>query len=255
MIEAPELATLPGVRHGFFTREGGVSQGLYESLNIGLGSNDDPLRVGENRARIAAAVGVVPENLVFPHQVHSPDVAVIDAAWEPGAKARVDAVVTATAGLAVAVSTADCGPVLFADAEAGVVGAAHAGWKGAIGGVLENTLKAMEGLGADRSRIRAVLGPTISQPSYEVGPEFVTRFVAEDAANQRFFADAERPGHKFFDLPAYIMQRLRAAGVIASALGLCTYLDEARFYSFRRATHRGEADYGRLASVIALNNR
>ena len=252
MIEAPELAALTGVRHGFFTRQGGASTGLYESLNIGLGSDDDPQTVKQNRSSVATTLGVAPDRLLFPYQIHSPDVVIAEAPWSEADRPKVDAVVTATPGLAVAVSTADCGPILFADAGARVVGAAHAGWKGAIGGVLENTLDAMESLGAARQNTVAVLGPTISRQSYEVGPEFFERFIEEDATNRRFFTDSERPGHKYFDLPAYIVLRLAAAGVEAVALGVCTYLDETRYYSYRRATHRGEPDYGRLASAIAL---
>lgn len=255
MITAPELAGLPGVRHGFFTREGGVSDGVYQSLNIGLGSDDGPAQVTENRRRVADRLGVAADRLLFPYQIHSPDVRIVDGPWADTERPRVDALATARPGLAIGVSTADCGPVLFADAKAGVVGAAHAGWKGAIGGVLEATLEAMQRLGAERSSITAVLGPTISLRSYEVGPEFVDRFLAEDAANRRFFADGERPGHSFFDLPGYIVRRLDNAGVAASALGACTYRDETRFYSYRRATHRREKDYGRLASAIVIEEQ
>lgn len=253
MIVADALA-LPGIAHGFFTREGGVSTGIYDSLNIGLGSSDARDAVLENRARVAERLGVGRDRLVMPYQVHSPDVAVVEAPWTPGAGApKVDAVVTATPGLAIGVSTADCGPILFADAQARVVGAAHAGWKGAIGGVIEATLDAMEGLGASTPRIVAVLGPTISPRSYEVGPEFVARFEAEDADNVRWFRPSGKAGHMMFDLPGYILARLRRAGVeTAENLDLCTYADEARFFSFRRATHRGEPDYGRLVSAIAL---
>lgn len=252
MITAPDLAALPGVRHGFFTRQGGISNGIYTSLNIGTGSDDDPGFVAENRRRVAADIGGDIEKLLFPHQIHSPDVVTVREAWPSGEKPKADALVTAKPGFAIGVSTADCGPVLFADAAAGVVGAAHSGWKGAVGGVLDGAVEAMIALGAKRASIRAVLGPTISADSYEVGPEFVDRFLAEDAANRRYFGDAERSGHKYFDLPGYIVQRLTDLGVAASSLGLCTYRDEKRFYSYRRATHRGENDYGRLASVIML---
>lgn len=251
-----DLLTLPGIAHGFFTREGGVSSGLYGSLNIGLGSADERAKVLENRARVAAALGVGADRLVLPYQVHSPDVAVVDAPWAPGEGPKVDAVVTARPGVAVGVATADCGPILFADAEARVVGAAHAGWKGAFGGVIEATVAAMEGLGAARDRITAVLGPTISAEAYEVGPEFVARFEAEDASLVRFFAPSTRAGHAMFDLPAFVLHRLGEAGVgRAASLGLCTYADEARFFSYRRTTHRGEPDYGRLVAAISIEER
>ncbi len=252
-ITAPDLARLGSVRHGFFTREGGVSTGLYDSLNIGLGSADAMESVMENRGRIADALGVGRGMLMLPYQVHSPDVAVVTEPWGEGDKPKVDAVVTAVPGIAVGVSTADCGPILFADGEAGVVGAAHAGWRGAVGGVLEATIAAMEGLGAARGRIVATLGPTISGEVYEVGPEFLDRFMQESPGNLRYFkASPAGAGKSLFDLPGYIVDRLQDAGVAASNLGLCTYRDEARFYSYRRMTHRGEPDYGRLCSAIAL---
>lgn len=253
MIRSETLDRLAGVAHGFFTREGGVSQGLYASLNIGFGSSDEREAIVENRGRVAEALGVPRGHVAMPYQIHSPDVIVVDEPWEQGTGPRGDAVVTNRPGIAVAVSTADCGPILFADPEARVVGAAHSGWKGASGGVIEATVATMERLGAKRERIVAVLGPTISKAAYEVGPEFVERFEALDAANARFFSPAERAGHAMFDLPGYIVARLQAAGVgSAESLGLCTYGDEARFYSYRRMTHRGEPDYGRLASGIAL---
>lgn len=253
MIRSPLLADLPAITHGFFTRDGGVSDGLYRSLNVGLGSADARAAVLENRARVAAALGVAPSALALPYQVHSPDVAVVETPWPAGEGPKVDAVVTARPGVAVGVATADCGPILFADAEAGVVGAAHAGWKGAFSGVIEATVAAMETLGAVRGRIHAVLGPTISAEAYEVGPEFVDRFLAEDPEHARFFGPSVRAGHAQFDLPAFVLMRLAAAGVgRAASLGLCTYADEARFFSYRRATHRREPDYGRLVSAIAI---
>lgn len=253
MIRSSLLSALPGVSHGFFTREGGVSDGLYASLNIGLGSRDDRDRVLENRARVASALGVTAEALAMPHQIHSPDVAVVEEAWAPGEGPKADAVVTARPGLAVGVATADCGPILFADATARVVGAAHAGWQGAFKGVIAATVAAMEGLGASRARIVAVLGPTISATAYEVGPEFVARFVEADPTWARFFSPSTRAGHAMFDLPGFVALRLAEAGVGAAGdLGLCTYADEARFFSYRRTTHRGEPDYGRLVSAIAL---
>jgi len=240
-----------GIRHGFFTRVGGVSEGIYAGLNVGQGSNDRPDAVAENRRRVAQWLRVGPDRLLTVHQIHSPDAVVVR---EPfGAeRPRVDAMVTDRPGLALGVLAADCGPVLFADPQAGIVGAAHAGWKGAFTGVLESTIEAMERLGARRDRIAAVLGPSISRASYEVGPEFVARFVAVDAGNGRWFAPSSRPGHAMFDLNGYTVDRLARAGVAASQLGFCTYVDEDRFYSYRRATHRAEPDYGRQISAIVI---
>lgn len=252
-IEAPLLADLPGIRHGFFTRKGGVSQGIYASLNGGMGSADDPAAVAENRARMAREIGVVPENLVACWQVHSADAILAAGPWTREDAPKADAVVTATAGIGAAVSIADCGPILFADPLARVVAAAHSGWKGAVGGIVAATVARMEEAGARRGEIRAVIGPLIRQPSYEVGEEFVARFLAEDKAFARFFAPADRPHHALFDLPGFIRLRLEQAGVgFIEDLGLDTYPDEARFFSYRRATHRGEPDYGRLIAAIAL---
>ncbi|NRG17644.1 peptidoglycan editing factor PgeF [Rhizobiales bacterium] len=254
MIKAPQLAEKPGIEHGYFTRMGGVSDGIYGSLNIGLGSKDDRARVLENRRRIAQALTVDPARLVSPYQHHSADVITVDEPWAPGKGPKADALVTNRPGLAIAISTADCGPVLFADHHARVVGAAHAGWRGALTGVLEATIAAMEKLGAKRERISAVLGPTISSAAYEVGPEFVERFRREAPGSERYFTASERDGHAMFDLPGFIGGRLENAGVgEAVNLGLCTYADEERFYSYRRATHRGEDDYGRLMSAIVLS--
>jgi polyphenol oxidase len=253
LLQAPSLAALPRIRHGFFTREGGVSQGLYASLNAGLGSHDAPENVGENRARMAAALGVAREHLVTAYQVHSPDVVVAETPWTRVEAPRADAVVTRVPGLAVGITTADCGPVLFADAEAGIVGATHAGWKGALTGVVEATLAAMERLGAARSRITAALGPMIRQPSYEVGPELVARFTQAAADDARFFQPSPRPGHSLFDLAGLIVARLDRAGIArCDDLGHCTYADPSRFFSYRRATHRREPDYGRHISAIAI---
>jgi YfiH family protein len=251
-IEAPELGSNPNLRHYIFTRKGGVSEGLYASLNGGLGSSDDPARVGENRRRMAEDLAVAPEALVSLHQVHSPDAVVVAAPWT-GDRPKADGMATRVPGLALAITTADCGPVLFADPHRGIVGAAHAGWRGALTGVLEATIAAMEGLGARRTAIVAVLGPMISGPAYEVGGDLMARFTGADPENERFFVPNGRPGHALFDLPAYIGMRLERAGIGEFAdLGLCTYADEERFYSYRRATHRGEPDYGRLISAIAL---
>jgi polyphenol oxidase len=252
MIEAKTLA-LAGIRHAFFTRNGGVSDGLFASLNGGLGSGDHAGRVAENRARMAAALAVEPHCLVTAYQSHSPQVVVAQMPWPPDARPRADAIVTCTPGLAIGVTTADCGPILLADRQNRVIGAAHAGWRGALGGIVEATVTAMEQLGADRSRIRAALGPMIRQDNYEVGPDLIARFAAEDSSSDRFFLPAPRNGHALFDLAAYIGARLKKAGIgQIEDLGLCTYADPARFFSFRRSTHRAEADYGRHVNAIAL---
>lgn len=250
-IVSDALQSLPSIRHGFFTRQGGVSDGIYASLNCGVGSSDDRAAVAENRALVAADLGVAA--LATPYQIHSAEAVVVEQPWLPGEGPKADAVVTRRPGLAIGVGTADCGPILFADADAAVIGAAHAGWKGALGGVLEATLAAMEDLGAERKRIVAVLGPTISQSAYEVGPEFRARFLEADAGNADYFTPSSRADHHQFDLPAYIGSRLRAAGVGRfDDLALCTYADPERFFSFRRTTHRNEPDYGRLLHAIAI---
>jgi YfiH family protein len=246
-----EAAGKDGIRHGFFTRIGGASTGLYAGLNVGTGSKDDPALVRENRARVGRWMGVAPERLVSTHQVHSPDAIVVTGPFGPP-RPRADAMVTSVPGIALGVVTADCGPVLFADAEARVVGAAHAGWKGALTGVLEATIAAMEGLGAHRGRIVAELGPSIGGSSYEVGPEFVARFLDAAADNRRYFTPSPNRGHALFDLNRYTVDRLCTAGVQAGFLDRCTYAEEANFYSYRRATHRGEPDYGRQISAIVL---
>jgi YfiH family protein len=251
-VESRTLAQ-PGIAYAFFTRQGGVSSGLYASLNTGIGSKDDRTAVTENRARAARHLGAEAANLATPYQVHGTETAVVREVWGPGLGPKADAVATNIPGIAVGVGTADCGPVLFADAEARVVAAAHAGWKGALAGILESAVEAMEGLGAKRARIVAVLGPTISQDAYEVGPEFVARFAAADPENARYFRPAAREGHAQFDLPAYIVARLARAGISdARHVGRCTYGEEESFFSFRRATHRGDADYGRNLSAIML---
>ncbi len=243
----------PGISHAFFTREGGASQGVYGSLNGGTGSRDDPRAVMENRRRMAEALGVRSAHLLVPYQIHSPDVIAVDAPWAPGERPRADGLVTKTAGLALGVTGADCGMILFSDAGARVIGACHAGWKGALTGVLEATLDAMEGLGASRAGIAAVLGPAIGPASYEVGPEFVTRFLAASPDNIRFFDESIRAGHSLFDLPGYIGMRLIGAGIGKfKSLGFDTYSNEERFFSYRRSVHHGEDDYGRLVAAIAL---
>jgi len=253
MLQAASLSTLARIRHAFFTRSGGVSQGVYDSLNGGVGSNDAPAKVAENRARMAAALGVKPDHLLTAYQIHSPDVVVADQPWTQEKRPHADAIVTRTPRLAIGVSTADCGPLLLADAEAGVIGAAHAGWRGALTGVIEAVVAAMETLGADRSRIVAALGPTIRQPNYEVGPEFDARFLAADADNTRFFVASERAGHAMFDLAGYIADRAQRAGIVNfEDLGLCTYAEPERFFSYRRTTKQSEPDYGRHINAIAL---
>jgi YfiH family protein len=241
------------VRHGFFTREGGVSGGFYASLNCGLGSGDDPAAVAENRRRAAAALGVAADGLVTAYQVHGIEVAVVDRPWNAAERPKVDALVSRTPGVALGVLAADCAPVLFADPEAGVIGACHAGWRGALAGIVEATVAAMEDIGARRPDIRAALGPCIAQPSYEVGPEFRDTFRAADPANDGFFVAGARTGRFMFDLPGYVLDRLARArlGSVAS-LALDTCAEEARLFSYRRSTLKGERDFGRGLSAIAL---
>ncbi len=254
MLKARTLSALPGIQHAFFTREGGVSNGLYSSLNGGVGSDDRPNNVAENRARMAAALSVKPDHLITAYQIHSPDVVVAEKPWGVESnRPRADGIVTRVPGLAIGISTADCGPVLLADSEARIIGAAHAGWRGALGGVLEATIATMERLGAKRARIVAAFGPMIRQPNYEVGADMMERFITVDRANARFFAAGARAGHAQFDLPGYIAARLERAGINTTEdLGQCTYADPERFFSYRRATHRAEKDYGRHINAIAL---
>ena len=252
-LQSPLLvaSTGPRIRHGFFTRHGGVSQGIYRGLNVGLGSQDERQAVLENRSRVAAWFGLPLEKLATVHQVHSPDVVVVDDTYD-GDRPQADAMVTATSGIILGVLAADCGPILFADAQAGVVGAAHAGWKGAVSGVLENTVDAMIALGASRERIVASLGPSISQENYEVGPERVESLKEMNPAHAAYLSSSPNAGHAFFDLKQLTVDRLMAAGVTAENLGICTYPDNDSFYSFRRTTHRSEPDYGRQISAIAI---
>jgi YfiH family protein len=252
LVSSDVMSAIPGLRHAFFTREGGVSDGIYAGLNGGLGSNDQPDAVRENRRRMAAHLGVAPEQFLSVHQIHSPDVVVATGPWDGAVRPKADALVTATPNLAIGVTTADCGPILFADPERCVIGAAHAGWKGALTGVLEATLQAMEQLGAERGRTIAAIGPLIRQQSYEVGAEFVTRFIDDDAEHARFFLPSAREGHAMFDLGGFIRMRLENAGVLLiDDLGLDTYADE-RFFSYRRSVHRKEPDYGRHVHAIML---
>ena len=252
MLASSLLSAIPGLRHAFFTRDGGVSDGIYAGLNGGLGSNDDPAHVAENRRRMAEQMGVAPTHLIGVHQIHSPDALVASGPWLGAARPKADAIVTQNEGLAISVTTADCGPILFVDPKARVIGAAHAGWKGALTGVLESTIDAMEKLGADRNGIVAAIGPLIRQPSYEVGSEFVERFINADAENALFFLPGERSGHSMFDLAGFIRMRLENAGILMiDDLGVDTYSDE-RFFSYRRSVHRKEPDYGRHVHAIAL---
>ncbi len=254
-LEAVTLTAFPGITHGFFGREGGVSAGLYASLNCGPGSRDDPAAVAENRARAAAALAPGAGEsirLVSLSQIHSPFVHLVGPDWDISCHPEGDGMVTSTPGLALGILTADCAPVLFADPATRIIGAAHAGWKGAFGGVLEATVAAMESLGARRQNIIAAIGPCISAANYEVGTEFRTRFLEADPGNARFFKQG-KPGHCHFDLSAFSTARLEAIGLASiEGLGGCTYPAENGFFSFRRATHAGEADYGREISAIAL---
>jgi YfiH family protein len=254
MLASPLLSAIPGLRHAFFTREGGVSRGLYDSLNGGLGSDDDATNVAENRRRMAEQMAVLPSRFLSPWQIHSPDAVVVSTPWEAAWRPRADAIVTRAEKLAIGVTAADCGPILFVDPNARVVGAAHAGWKGALTGILESTVDTMEQLGAERTGIVAAIGPLIRQHSYEVGGEFVERFTEADAENGLFFIPSARAGHAMFDLAGFIRMRLENAGVLMiDDLGVDTYSDE-RFYSYRRSVHRSEPDYGRHVHAIALEH-
>lgn len=241
---------LSPVRHGFFTRKGGASSGVFAGLNCGLSSSDQANVVRINRARVAEAMGVAPEALATVPQVHSADVTVIEGGG--AAEGPADAMVTRAPGVALGILTADCMPILLADSEGGVIGAAHAGWKGALGGVIGNTVEAMVGLGAERSRIRAAIGPSISQSVYEVGPELLEDFMLEEPDAARYFAQG-KGDRLMFDLVGFGLGRLRAEGVEAEWIGRCTYREPDAFFSYRRSTHRLEADYGRLISVIRLD--
>src|ERR1700733_9456239 len=251
-LGSPLLSAVPGLRHAFFTRDGGVSGGIYAGLNGGLGSHDDPTHVAENRRRMAEQMGVSPAHFLSVHQIHSPDAVVATGPWPGASRPRADAIVTRSENLAIGVTAADCGPILFVDPVARVIGAAHAGWKGALTGIVESTVDAMEKLGAERSGIVAAIGPLIRQHSYEVGREFVERFVEADAENALFFIPAARDNHSMFDLAGFIRMRLENAGVLMiDDIGVDTYSDE-RFYSYRRSVHRKEPDYGRHVHAIAL---
>lgn len=248
MTLEPILADELHAPHGFFTRAGGSSTGIYAGLNCGPGSDDAPEAVAANRTAVAKALGAA--ELLTLHQVHSPDVVTITAPWS-GPRPKADAMVTKTPGLALGALTADCAPVLFEDREAGVIGAAHAGWRGALGGVTDRVIETMETLGAARERIHAVIGPTISQRAYEVGPEFMEAFTDEDPENACFFAGGAGDRVQF-DLPSYLLARLRGEGVKARWTGHCTFSDPAKFFSYRRSQKAGEPDYGRIVAAIAL---
>jgi polyphenol oxidase len=251
-LDSPLLSAIPGLRHAFFTREGGVSDGVYASLNGGVGSSDDPAKVAENRRRMAQQIGVTPEHFLSVWQNHSADAVVATGPWQGGSRPRADAMVTRTEGLAIGVTAADCGPVLLVDPNARVIGAAHAGWKGALTGIVESTVDAMEKLGADRNGMIAAIGPLIRQHSYEVGGEFVERFIEADAENALYFIPSAREGHAMFDLAGFIRTRLENAGVLMiDDIGVDTYSDE-RFFSYRRSVHRQEPDYGRHVHAIVL---
>ncbi len=241
------------IQHAFFTRQGGVSEGIYAGLNVGSGSHDDPERVAENRRRAAMHFGQANSAIITPWQVHSPDAVIVEGPF-PGEKPQADGIATATPGAVIGVVTADCGPILFADEKARVVGAAHAGWKGALYGVLENTVKAMEALGAKRADIKAILGPSISQPNYEVGIDYMRNFTEHDPHYDRYFTPSDKPDHALFDLRAFTLRRLELSGVQAAMTPDCTYADEASFYSYRRTTHRKEPDYGRQLSAISIRS-
>ena len=248
-----ELLEVPRIRHGFFTRDGGVSDGLFASLNCGFGSGDDVARVAENRARVAERLSVAADRLVTCYQIHSSEAVVVDSPWRREAAPRVDGMVTTVPGLALGVLTADCSPVLFADPEAGVIGACHAGWRGALTGIVERTVEEMTRQGAKPKRITAVVGPCIGSVSYEVGPEFPAPFLAADPADADLFRPAARPDRHLFDLSGYVLRRLRRLGIgVAAATGGDTAAETPRFFSYRRACLRGERDYGRLISAIAL---
>jgi len=253
MIEALELSRHAPLRHGFFTREGGHSSGIFSSLNCGFGSGDDKPTVARNREVVSRKLGIPDAALLTTWQHHSCSTIAVTAPWDSVDPPRGDAMVTATPGIALGILTADCAPILFADPKVHVIGAAHAGWKGALAGITDATIAAMEGLGAERSRITAVIGPAISGAVYEVGPELFECFTDDDRGNAKFFTPSRRAGHHMFDLPGYLARRLAQAGLATVVdLAICTYRDEERFFSYRRATHRRHDNYGRQISAICL---
>ncbi|WP_321392956.1 peptidoglycan editing factor PgeF [Emcibacter sp.] len=248
------LDGLSGIRHGFFTRCGGCSEGLYESLNCGIGSRDRREHALENRRASMLALGAGDADLCGVYQIHSADVIRLEEPWGPVPQHKADAIVTRQKNVAISILTADCAPVLFADPEAGVIGAAHAGWQGAFGGILENTVREMEGLGAEKARIIATVGPAIAQSSYEVGPEFRDRFLSDETANENWFGPSGKENHFLFDLDGYVRHRLDKTGIKhTGSLNRDTYSEEELFFSYRRTTHRHEEDYGRQISIIMLS--
>ena len=256
MVEAEALSRIPEIRHGFFERNGGASKGLYASLNCGLGSDDNKELVLQNRSQVASRLNLTAEQLTNVHQYHSPDIVTVSEPWDVADAPKADGMVTNVSNIGLGILTADCAPVLFADQKAGVIGAAHAGWRGAVAGVTDNIITAMENLGADRSSITAVIGPTISRTAYEVGPEFFATFIEQDESHTQFFIPSTRDDHHMFDLPGYVIQRLQRANLASvSWVEMCTYAQEDKFFSYRRATHNKEKDYGRQISVITLNQQ
>jgi hypothetical protein len=254
MFHAPSLAAIDGVAHGFFTRLGGVSEGIYASLNCGPGSRDDAANITENRARVAGLLGNATGKLLTVYQKHTNTAVVAAKPWTKDKIPEADAIITATPGLVIGVLTADCAPVLFCDPEARVIGAAHAGWRGALSGIVEATVEAMVGLGAIPERVRAAIGPAISQGAYEVGHDYQEQFLATEPDSGAFFVIDEGSGEPHFDLPGYVAERLARAGVgEVQDLGFCTYYDETRLFSYRRSQHHGEDDYGRQISAIVLS--
>lgn len=255
MITSSELDAHTKLKHGFFTRRDGVSGGVYKGLNCGYGSGDNNANIDQNRTIAMAKLGVGRENLNTVYQIHSADVVVADTAWSLNERPKADAIVTDQPGLAIGIMTADCTPVLFADPKAGVIGAAHAGWKGAFGGVLSETVAEMEQLGANRAHIVAAVGPCIHQKSYEVGPEFIQSFLDKETTNSRFFVPSVKADHHHFDLPGFVLDKLSELGLlVVQNVSEDTYADEGKFFSYRRATHAKEADYGRGLSAIVLTN-
>lgn len=255
-LKAENLGAQPGIRHAFFTREGGVSDGIYDSLNVGLGSDDAPVNVHENRKRAMAAMDMPAEALHTMYQVHGTNVVQVNSdTWDPAQAPKADALVTRRAGVVLGVLTADCVPVLFADPSAGIAAAAHSGWRGTVVGVLAAAVEAMEGLGANRRNIHAAVGPAIAQESYEVGPEFPAPFLERDADNARFFLPSAREGHHMFDLTGCVVSLLEELSLASiDHLALDTCAEDAQFFSYRRSTHRGEPDYGRGLSAISLGD-
>ena len=253
-MEAPELFCSK-IKHGFFTRKGGVSNGIYRSLNTGIGSSDKRENVIENRKRICDVLKVKESNLLTVNQTHSIEIVEALSCWPICSAPRADGLVTNQPGIALAVCTADCGPVLLADKSTGIIGAAHAGWRGAFNGILENVINKMESMGAKRTQITAILGPTISGDAYEVGPEFVEQFKIQAFANESFFKPSAKPNHSMFDLPNYIVSRLNSTGIgTVSKINECTYKYPGKYFSYRKMLHNGESDYGRLMSVITILN-